>query len=1242
MDVNHQHLMVVFALFLLILPLYTPSLKTDANHDNFTGVIINEIMYNPDGKEPDGEWIEIYNENNYSVNIGGWYISDDKNFNNPGGEGSYRFPNNVTIDKHGYMVIANRGTSFISKYGFYPDYEIINSTTNVTTLIEISKGLTLSNSGDDIHIFDEKGKEVDKVWYGNGGDEGKSYAAIGVKEGHSLARFKNVNTNIPKNDFYDNSLPSPKQENIGKVSIKIDVYPNYLPKIEKDNRYSIPFAIKVKIFNISKNESYELAAYVTRNLTGVTSATQTWDGNEWRYSRYYSINAKTENEKWSGWISMRFCMDYKEYYEGLKNVGYAYIVVKYRSSYGLRDSTYITTHLLDMDNSTSNGVPGGFLSGVLEDNNLINKPILILNSTTGHVTGAYITENNSIDESYPKLSGFYKISSPVGSNYTITVLNGDKILYKRDKISIYNGKDKVEMHLDKNVLNLEKKKNFMINMAIKNSGNLYDKFKIFLNFYERNISVETKNDTFCLYPGEIYDIPFTVRINGDVTEKSYLNISLISNRGSYNSRSIKIIPTLSDVYIKWLKEKNNKITCISGEMLDFKSCIKHQGNKELRNLTVCFYMDKIGEPNLLKKIFYNYIENYPKYPSIKLDTSKLSPGEHNLVETVDCKDDHPYNNILSYRFTVEKRYLDEYERSIVITRIYYNTHPKLNDEFITIYNPTNQTVDISNWYITDQPNKRVDLENKILFPKCTYIDSNKSITITFNATTYMKETGTYPNFEYGINSSNIPDMDGIIHLGNDGDAVVLKTPLNQTIDAVIYGDYDYFIDGWHGKSIKNVGIGEILKRKTNGSVPVDTDTYSDWIQNRRYGIGQSDFGSHQFYVTGDFTTFVSPDCGLDAVTNELSKARYSVYANLYEFTNRIIEKILLKLLEKGVNISILVEGSPVSGMKEKEKDILNTLSKSGANVRVICGNREKGIYPRYGFDHAKYAIIDEKKVIIGSMNWDETGLPSDGLYGNREWGAIIEDKKLAKYFKDVFLFDWNINRSDVHLFMENVSSIEKFDIDNKCDNKLIHFYPHIFNTNATVIPVLSPDNSRQNLINLINSAKHTIYVEQLYIKINWDECLNPVVSSLINASKRGVKIKVIINNNSYYNNRVAEDTAMYLEKHGIDVYLPSTQEDAGIVNIHNKGVIVDNYSVLISSINWNEQSIDKNREIGIIVANKDIARYYADVFLYDMNLDSHTIYRNQPLSKEYKNTIFILFVLIAASFLIIKDWKRRL
>jgi len=50
---------------------------------------------------------------------------------------------------------------------------------------------------------------------------------------------------------------------------------------------------------------------------------------------------------------------------------------------------------------------------------------------------------------------------------------------------------------------------------------------------------------------------------------------------------------------------------------------------------------------------------------------------------------------------------------------------------------------------------------------------------------------------------------------------------------------------------------------------------------------------------------------------------------------------------------------------------------------------------------------------------------------------------------------------------------------------------------------------------------------------------------------------------------------------------------------HNKGVIVDNSIVLISSINWSYEAANENREAGVIISDTNVAGFFVDVFAYD-------------------------------------------
>jgi phosphatidylserine/phosphatidylglycerophosphate/cardiolipin synthase-like enzyme len=112
-------------------------------------------------------------------------------------------------------------------------------------------------------------------------------------------------------------------------------------------------------------------------------------------------------------------------------------------------------------------------------------------------------------------------------------------------------------------------------------------------------------------------------------------------------------------------------------------------------------------------------------------------------------------------------------------------------------------------------------------------------------------------------------------------------------------------------------------------------------------------------------------------------------------------------------------------------------------------------------------------------------------------------------------------------------------------------------------------------------------------------------------------------------NRIAVDEGLPLEGRCADI------ESNNLEKIHNKGVIVDNRSVLVSSINWNSNSPNFNREAGVIIEHPDVARYFKEVFEDDWEPVS--------LKTSQKMDYFKIGGLIAIVFclIVIYVWRRQ-
>jgi cardiolipin synthase A/B len=308
--------------------------------------------------------------------------------------------------------------------------------------------------------------------------------------------------------------------------------------------------------------------------------------------------------------------------------------------------------------------------------------------------------------------------------------------------------------------------------------------------------------------------------------------------------------------------------------------------------------------------------------------------------------------------------------------------------------------------------------------------------------------------------------------------------------------------------------------------------------------------------------------------------------------------MLIAAKERDVDVSILLEGGPVGGITAEEKGVILKLTERGIPVSVM-DSYDASPAP-YRYNHGKYVVIDRKSLLITSENFKYSGFPPAGINGNRGWGVYLEDPELAEYFLSVYTTDSHAR--SVRPYNGSQGSLES--ISER--TYMADFVPEYF-VGATVHPVISPDTSNQ-ITDLINSAEQSIEIEQAYITNDSSSRLNPYLSAAINASRRGVHVRVLLDS-YWFNIEQEEDNdemVGIINRIGRSENIPLEARCAdltriGVDKIHNKGVIVDGQHVLVSSINWNSISPNFNREAGVIIDHPGVAHYFLEVFENDWN-----------------------------------------
>ncbi len=144
---------------------------------NTGDLVINEIMYNPEGADDKREWLELYNNSGGAITLsggnGGWRFNDGSNhlLNEPAARGS------MTIPAGGYAVLADDAPTFLTEH-------------NAFSGILIDTTMSLKNTSATLKISDPSDNEIDsatydKSWGGNG--DGRTLSRKSVSGGSSDA-----------------------------------------------------------------------------------------------------------------------------------------------------------------------------------------------------------------------------------------------------------------------------------------------------------------------------------------------------------------------------------------------------------------------------------------------------------------------------------------------------------------------------------------------------------------------------------------------------------------------------------------------------------------------------------------------------------------------------------------------------------------------------------------------------------------------------------------------------------------------------------------------------------------------------------------------------------------------------------------------------------------------------------------------------------------------------------------------
>jgi phosphatidylserine/phosphatidylglycerophosphate/cardiolipin synthase-like enzyme len=270
----------------------------------------------------------------------------------------------------------------------------------------------------------------------------------------------------------------------------------------------------------------------------------------------------------------------------------------------------------------------------------------------------------------------------------------------------------------------------------------------------------------------------------------------------------------------------------------------------------------------------------------------------------------------------------------------------------------------------------------------------------------------------------------------------------------------------------------------------------------------------------------------------------------------------------------------------------------------------------FSSSHEKVIVIDDNWTLVQSGNWSDASIPlnetdggdrADFEHGNRDMGLAIKSKPLARFFTKVLRSDLKLELDAtpdaLERIEEEVFGLEAFGSRPTAPAPEL-FASKRFNPPGTVkvTPILSPDNYMDVIPGVLAAAKKSIYIEQQYIRST-----QPLIGRLLDAigaaarehSDLDVRIVVAPAYTSADRTKM-EQLVADLRSRGLKMgdnhRLLSGKH---FVHCHNKLIIVDEKAVLLSSQNWSDSAVGKNREAGLLVEYPAVAKYFAKIFNVD-------------------------------------------
>ena len=284
--------------------------------------------------------------------------------------------------------------------------------------------------------------------------------------------------------------------------------------------------------------------------------------------------------------------------------------------------------------------------------------------------------------------------------------------------------------------------------------------------------------------------------------------------------------------------------------------------------------------------------------------------------------------------------------------------------------------------------------------------------------------------------------------------------------------------------------------------------------------------------------FVEPSSGRQPILEAINSAQNEIFVEVYLMSDKQIINALEMAKQRGVVVEVMLEQHPFGG---------GSLNNATKEELISKGVSFEWANSSFALTHEKTIVIDKNEAFILNQN-----LTASSFSKNREYDVIDTNPQDVSEIRSMFISDWERKP-----FLPGVSHL-----------------------------IVSPINSRTALTTLIKSTTKTIDIEMEVI--NDDQ----VISQLCDEAKK-IQVRLLVPTFSQIDSNF--NSVNKLSACGAFVKTMSSPY------VHAKLILVDSAKAYVGSVNLSSQSMDENRELGIILTQNDSLKNLVVSFASDWN-----------------------------------------